>query len=496
MEPGDTLNVSAIGHQTGENNDNQYVDTKHNGYFSAEMNKSAYFSGRAAYNTILSNELDQYRFEYIYEDNVDLIIKKVNESAKAVNQLIDSYRGKASNKCIDYFQNDFKYYLAAYKLYCNAIQGSSITFIHGNKAHLMKVDYPEDFFLDVDTLSILMNPNEWNSSYQNYIYKAQIFKQNRLGRSVRKNASQNFMENYYFSIASLKGYPLYQQIAYYIDSELRRGSDINLVKPYYNNFLNNCGDPALTEPLKRVYTTAQRFEIGNKFKTQIKNLLSENNEVEKNELLQERISKGSAYFLEKIENDFFPAIRNLHTDSDNKAVKKLIKEAIDKIHEDILIKIACLNACINGFSQKAYLETRATASIEKPEKSEKTERFDKVDFVGTETIKHPELLSLLKSWRNDKADDSGLPHYMVLQQKAIASIAFFLPQTLAELINIKGIGKRKAAAYGEEIIKIVSEYCNKNNVVREKLELQPRAERKAKPEKGAELVAFLTKKRL
>ncbi|HET6559399.1 MAG TPA: histidine kinase [Prolixibacteraceae bacterium] len=272
MEPGDTLNVMAIGHQIREMNDNQYVDTKPGGYFSADINKSDCFSGRAAFNTMLSNELDQYRTGFLTEMDVQSVIMKDKATKQAVNQLIESYRGKASEECISYFKSDMKYFFAFAKLYFNAHQQSYYIYSVQNKKipytdnKYPKIDYPTDFFLEVDTMAILMNPYEWNTSYHKFIESAQVFKQNRLGWATGKRYTGNFLESFYFSQASLQGFPLYKQIAKSIDLELRKGlSDNNIVTPYFQDFIKNCTDPSLTEPLKRVYETAEQLKIGKQF---------------------------------------------------------------------------------------------------------------------------------------------------------------------------------------------------------------------------------------
>jgi len=217
---------------------------------------------------MLSNELDQYRSHFSHEKNVQTLIENEKKTALLVKLLLESYQGKVSNNCLEYFQLDFKYFLAVAKLSFDEFQKTLIWKSPQvlNEVKLPKIDYPSDFFLEVDTMSILMNPYEWNSSYQNFIEKAQRFKQNRLGWAAGKRSFGNFPESYFFAQASLQGYPLYNQIAKSIDLELRKGlSDNNTVTPYYQDFINNCSDPALTEPLIKTYETAERLKVGKHF---------------------------------------------------------------------------------------------------------------------------------------------------------------------------------------------------------------------------------------
>ena len=116
MEPGDTLNISAIGHQAREIQNNQYTNTKPNEYFLPGLNKSDYFSGIAAYNTMLSNELDQYRNGIVYEPDTSSLIINYKKKVQSISQLIESYRGKVSDECISYFEHDMNYFSAAAKL--------------------------------------------------------------------------------------------------------------------------------------------------------------------------------------------------------------------------------------------------------------------------------------------------------------------------------------------------------------------------------------------
>lgn len=267
MEPGDTLNISAIGHQVRPIQYNQYADTKPNGYYSPDLNKSDYFGGSAAYNTMLSNELDQFRTGFSGDLEVQEVIKKREFIVQNVNSTIESYRGKASEECIRYFESDFKYFIAVAKLY---FREEKIFSLMNDKRYrnnlLPDSQYPSDFFLEVDTIPLLMNSFEWNSSYQNFIQKSQQFKQTRLGWSVSKRLGTSFLENYFFAQASLQGYPLYHQLARFIDSELRKGmTDNEKITSYYQYFLNNCADPALTKPLKENYETALKFQIGKYF---------------------------------------------------------------------------------------------------------------------------------------------------------------------------------------------------------------------------------------
>ena len=82
----------------------------------------------------------------------------------------------------------------------------------------------------------------------------------------------------------------------------------------------------------------------------------------------------------------------------------------------------------------------------------------------------PELLNILpcfsqlKEWRNIKAREMALPHYMILPQKTMVNLANFMPQSLRALKLVKGMGTKKSEKFGEELLDIIISYCKKENI--------------------------------
>ena len=68
----------------------------------------------------------------------------------------------------------------------------------------------------------------------------------------------------------------------------------------------------------------------------------------------------------------------------------------------------------------------------------------------------------MRNWRTMKAEDIGVPVYVILQQKALHAIATNTPQTIAELKQQIGVGEKTVERYGDEIIDIVKDYSNNN----------------------------------
>ena len=66
------------------------------------------------------------------------------------------------------------------------------------------------------------------------------------------------------------------------------------------------------------------------------------------------------------------------------------------------------------------------------------------------------LLAKLIEWRRERARADGVPAYVVADNKTLAAIAVRRPSDAAGLLAVPGIGQRKVATYGDEILAIVS----------------------------------------
>ncbi len=61
----------------------------------------------------------------------------------------------------------------------------------------------------------------------------------------------------------------------------------------------------------------------------------------------------------------------------------------------------------------------------------------------------------MRAWRGDQARRQQVPAYVVLNNSHIEEIARRKPRSVHELGTVKGIGLRRAARYGEEILALV-----------------------------------------
>src|SRR5215203_2086443 len=119
----------------------------------------------------------------------------------------------------------------------------------------------------------------------------------------------------------------------------------------------------------------------------------------------------------------------------------------------------CLGEADRAVATSAYATTTARTSAQ--DSSPVAVRVpDAVEVPNGPTGAIPEavdagLFERLRAWRGDQARSQQVPAYVVLHNSHLEEIARRKPQSVHELGSVKGIGLRRAARYGEEILALV-----------------------------------------
>jgi hypothetical protein len=201
---------------------------------------------------------------------------------------------------------------------------------------------------------------------------------------------------------------------------------------------------------------ADLIEVSEKFHPQLNELLNRERDAEANDVLQERVKKACEFFTVKLEAALHDILAGFTVETDNKTVRKSASDAIERVRKEGVTKLACLSAVRSGFQISRYLEAKSKAAIEIPAaKSHSAKAVEDTSGI----IQHPALFRKLKEWRNTKVRVMGVPHYMILPQKTMSTLANFMPQSLTALNLVKGMGKKKSELYGEELLDIIISYC-------------------------------------
>jgi hypothetical protein len=199
----------------------------------------------------------------------------------------------------------------------------------------------------------------------------------------------------------------------------------------------------------------EMIQVAEKFESQLQQLISTAPNPEESEPLQERVKKASEYFSGKLDVIIGLAFSAATFDTDNKAIRKSINDAADKLRKEIEIKKVCLAHCNKGFSIKTYLETKSKAAIEVPETGKKSSSSGS---SASSFTMHPEFYTQLKKWRSEKADLLNVEISKIIPQKTLHEIVQTLPATRADLKSVKGMGGTRIKHFGKDILELVIAY--------------------------------------
>ena len=87
------------------------------------------------------------------------------------------------------------------------------------------------------------------------------------------------------------------------------------------------------------------------------------------------------------------------------------------------------------------------------------------DTSGAETsVLNEGLLTMLRGLRNDIAREKNVPPYVIFQDVSLEDMATFCPTTLEELQNVRGVGEGQVLRYGKRFCKLISDYCEENDI--------------------------------
>ena len=200
------------------------------------------------------------------------------------------------------------------------------------------------------------------------------------------------------------------------------------------------------------------FVVSENFKQQLRTLFKEDVPPESDVYILERIGKASKWFQEKFSLMFDDFVRNFQAETDNKELGKQIGNTLNQLKQEIVVKLAGIKSCKNGFSPPHYLRAVSKAEIDfSPENGRRPQKPD----YGESDIEHPELFQQLKAWRSRKATEQDAAQFQILHQRVLIQIAVNLPDNGRGLKKIKGVGKKTFEKYGKELLALVAAYRKK-----------------------------------
>lgn len=114
---------------------------------------------------------------------------------------------------------------------------------------------------------------------------------------------------------------------------------------------------------------------------------------------------------------------------------------------------------------RAVLGGRSTPRLLKPTSRSVggSTRKSKVDRESWEGVDRG-LFDALRALRRQKADERGLPPFVVFGDATLRDLARRRPSAFERLTSVHGIGERKRAEYGQEFLDVVTNYCREHGL--------------------------------
>ncbi|WPL19360.1 helicase-primase subunit BBLF4 [Thiorhodovibrio winogradskyi] len=217
-------------------------------------------------------------------------------------------------------------------------------------------------------------------------------------------------------------------------------------------------EPIVTMNALEQQTSAEVIIVSTKFRRELHARFCADRMPEDDPELQERLRKASIYFSEKLAEGLSPWLVAFEFETDSKALRKTLGQAVDELRKLLAIKTAGITSCREGFSANAYLAAVAKAKIDEPPGGS---RPKKGSGARPDQGKDDALLAALRRWRAEKEAEEerkGETRYRILTRAVLREIAATLPGSLDALAAIRGIGARTAERYGAEILQLVAQH--------------------------------------
>jgi ATP-dependent DNA helicase RecQ len=108
-----------------------------------------------------------------------------------------------------------------------------------------------------------------------------------------------------------------------------------------------------------------------------------------------------------------------------------------------------------GVCDKCRLAAQGQATDRVAERRTDRLPYRAPSFAAPQSDEESSLFELLRAWRRDRAQEEGIPPFVIFHDRVLYAIAHARPKTLPALAEVPGVGPTKLRAYGEEVLSIV-----------------------------------------
>ena len=88
------------------------------------------------------------------------------------------------------------------------------------------------------------------------------------------------------------------------------------------------------------------------------------------------------------------------------------------------------------------------------------------DSKASGAVVDVKLMEMLKGLRKANAKKLGIPPFVIFQDPSLEDMALKYPINIEELSNVHGVGEGKAKKYGNDFVKLITQYVSDNDILR------------------------------
>ncbi|RYD83093.1 MAG: hypothetical protein EOP53_01800, partial [Sphingobacteriales bacterium] len=199
--------------------------------------------------------------------------------------------------------------------------------------------------------------------------------------------------------------------------------------------------------------------VGEKFIGHIYSLMRDEAVIEKNPALQKRISDAANHFDARL-GDLLNSIKNNPLVTEHKDVANDIDDILKELALVIFTAQYYIQYCKQPFELTSFLKHKL--AFAQPKFSITSYASSKKQVSSD--VPNPVLFETLKRWRDITVQESGMAIYMIANIETLKALSTYLPLDKKDLAKISSFGKAKVEKYGDDIIEIIADYCEKFNL--------------------------------
>lgn len=203
------------------------------------------------------------------------------------------------------------------------------------------------------------------------------------------------------------------------------------------------------------------YDVSNRFKYQLSNLIEAAGNIETDTNLQARLKQASVYFeveLKKTLDD----LKNCTLSTESKEAATELNQLLQILFDALFQKQVLIASLNSGFVFSDFVKSKLKLTY--PDFKLNVYASAKNTKVSAD-VKHPQLYRDLLLQRDEICNEEQKPIYMVANNKTITDLANYLPDTPELLLKISGFGEAKVNAYGDAFLGIIKAYMREHDLL-------------------------------